>query len=358
MKSAIEYGIDMIDAIMNKYEAKELPPEGFFHYHQGVFLSGVYNIYKLTNDEKYIEYIKAWVDSVIDDDGTIHCRDYADLDDIQPGILLFPLYEKYKDKTYLNGIEYLLEESRHVPRLNSGGFYHKVSFKEQMWLDGLYMIGPFLSMASKLKQNDDLKNLVLYQLKLIKRYTFDEKTGLYYHGYDDSRKEEWANKETGRAPEFWARSISWLPIAMLDDDTYLSLNKEEKNALISMLTDLLISVSRYQGKDGRWYQVLDKGDRKDNWEENSATALFAAAYARAVKKGYLDKKYKEVALKAFEGVVNTLTYKDGLLQLGDVCIGTGIGDYYYYINRPVSTNDLHGAGAFLLMCSAIAELER
>lgn len=42
---------------------------------------------------------------------------------------------------------------------------------------------------------------------------------------------------------------------------------------------------------------------------------------------------------------------NGDLIVGHVCIGTGVGDYEFYINRPVCNNDLHGLGAFLYIAT-------
>ena len=79
------------DTMMRKFEAEQLPPVGHFHYHQGVFLSGVYRTYLLTGDEKYFDYIKRWVDSNLDAVGNIKGFNPGQLDDLQPAIHLFPL---------------------------------------------------------------------------------------------------------------------------------------------------------------------------------------------------------------------------------------------------------------------------
>ena len=79
------------DTLMAKFEPENLPPFERFHYHQGVFLLGMQNCYKENHKEKYYDYLKRWVDSLIMPDGTVtHC-DTNELDDIQPGILLFDL---------------------------------------------------------------------------------------------------------------------------------------------------------------------------------------------------------------------------------------------------------------------------
>ena len=93
-RKPIDYAKASCETMMRKFAAQDLPPKGHFHYHQGVFLSGVYQTYRLCGDERYFQYIKDWVDSIIDENGEIHTFDKGQLDDIQPGILLYPLLDK------------------------------------------------------------------------------------------------------------------------------------------------------------------------------------------------------------------------------------------------------------------------
>ena len=88
------------DTMMKKFRPEDLPPKDRFHYHQGVFLSGVQKTWHLTGEKKYYEYYKAWVDHEVRPDGSIIQWDPGQLDDIQPGILLFELYEKTGDEKY------------------------------------------------------------------------------------------------------------------------------------------------------------------------------------------------------------------------------------------------------------------
>ena len=135
---------------------------------------------------------------------------------------------------------------------------------------------------------------------------------------------------------------------MLD---YLPKDHKDRETLITILKNLLISLPKFQDeKTGRWYQVVDKGDQSDNWLENSCSCLFVYALAKAIRMGYLDDNYLNFAWKGYQGVIDTLTFDENdQLVIGNICIGTGIGDYEHYIHRPTSQNDLHGAGAFILM---------
>ena len=140
--TALDYAEMACKALMKKFAPEDLPPKGRFHYHQGVFLSGMQKTYLLSGDEKYYEYCKAWVDSIIDEDGNITKFDTTQLDDMQPGVLLYLLYEKTNDPRYKKALDTLIPLIKDFPKNPEGGFWHKGRYPEQMWLDGLYMAGP------------------------------------------------------------------------------------------------------------------------------------------------------------------------------------------------------------------------
>ena len=190
----------------------------------------------------------------------------------------------------------------------------------------------------------------------MQKHTRDAKTGLMYHAWSYDKKAEWADTETGCSPEFWGRAMGWVPVALLDELDFIPLEHAGRKELEKMAINLLKSLVAFQSEEGRWYQVVDKGADAGNWLENSCSCLYVAALCKAVRKGLLDREYLEYARKGYEAVINSLTWKGVDLLVGDVCIGTGVGDYDHYIHRPVSTNDLHGVGAFLLMCEEMEQV--
>lgn len=357
MDTPLSYAIAACRTMMRRYAPEELPPKGHFHYHQGVFLSGVCKTAALCGDEAYWQYAADWLRSVLSPDGEILQYDHADLDDIQPGILLFdmPAHDPAHAGLYRAALDAVLAEVRDIPRCACGGFYHKVRLTGQMWLDGLYMTCPFLAGYAARFQRPDLADLAVREILLMYEHTRDEKTGLWYHAWDETRTARWCDPETGLSPEFWGRSMGWVTVAILDVLDLLPTDHPQRAALEEIERDLLAAVCRYQGADGRWDQVVNKASEPGNWPENSCTCLFAAALAHAVRVGLLDAQWLSAAKRAFAGVVNDLQWDGENLLLGHVCIGTGVGDYAHYCNRPCSTNDLHGVGAFLLMCT---ELEK
>lgn len=355
-KEPIEYAKQSCDTMMRKFTAQELPPKGHFHYHQGVFLSGVYNTYNLCKEEKYFTYIKDWLDSIIDEKGEIYTFDKGQLDDIQPGILLFPLFDRTGDSRYQKALDTLLPVIKDFPRNEEGGIWHKEWYPHQMWLDGLYMAGPISAEYAKRYNKPEYLDIVIEQALLMEKKTRDEKTGLLYHAWDCSMKESWADSVTGLSPEFWGRSIGWVPVAVLDDLDFIDNSHQGYEAMSELVRNLLIAVCRYQSEGGLWYQVVDKVGAEGNWLETSCSCLFTAALCKAVRKGILNKDYLVPARKGFEGIIDSLQWDGEDLLVGNVCIGTGVGDYKHYCERPVSVNDLHGVGAFLIMCAEVQQI--
>ena len=351
----LDYGRQSIETMMRKFPAADLPPKGRFHYHQGVFLSGVYQIYLECGDERYFRYVKDWVDSIIDGDGEIGRFDRGQLDDIQPGILLYPLLERTGESRYRKALDTLLPIVRDFPRNEEGGFWHKDRYPDQMWLDGLYMAGPICAeYAHRFGQKEYLE-LAIEQALLMREKTKDERTGLWRHAWDCSRRAAWADPDTGLSPEFWGRSIGWVPVTVLDELDFVPEDHPRRPALCELVRELLEAVCRYQSPEGLWYQVVDKVGQEGNWPETSCSCLYAAAICKAVRRGILPREYLQWAGRGYEAVIRSLDREGEDLLVGGVCVGTGVGDYRHYCGRETSVNDLHGVGAFLLMC---AEAER
>ncbi|MET3546436.1 unsaturated rhamnogalacturonyl hydrolase [Paenibacillus favisporus] len=351
-RTPIQWAEQACEALMAKFEPEQLPPDRF-HYHQGVFLSGMEKCWRQTGKDQYFDYIKRWVDSQILADGSIKKYNPDELDDIQPGVLLFNLFEQTGDERYKQALHTLVPLLKSWRTNPSGGFWHKGHCPNQMWLDGLYMAGPIAVQFGRTFGDSEYFDMMAYQAILMSKKTKDPNTGLMYHGWDETKEASWADPETGLAPEFWGRAIGWYPVALLEMFEHLPEDHKDKAELTVILQDLLAALPKYQDPaSGLWYQVVDKGDRPDNWLESSCTALYVHAIAKAVRFGYLDESYLEYAWKGYQGVIDTLKFdENGRVIIGQICIGTGIGDYAHYIARPTSENDLHGAGAFILMCT-------
>ena len=185
----------------------------------------------------------------------------------------------------------------------------------------------------------------------------NHETGLMHHAWDESRREEWADKKTGLSDETWGRAQGWYVVAIMDILSFIPENHPYRLKLINIEREILSNIMKYRDEKSKlWYQVVAKGNEKGNWIENSCSFLFITAIAKAVRLGVLDECYREYANECFEGALRNIDKEGDDLLINHVCIGTCIFDYQGYIDRPTSVNDLHGTGAFLLMCSEIARI--
>ena len=240
------------DTVAYKTEAKSYK----WNYEQGLVLEAFYREWKLSGQKEYYDYLKKNVDYYIEPDGKIKTYKLEDynLDNIAPGRQLLHLYSVTGDEKYKNAADLLIQQLQNQPRTNEGGFWHKERYPYQMWLDGLYMAEPFYSeysvMFKKQKYFDDIAN----QFLLIQKYLKDEKTGLYYHGYDESKEQKWANPETGQSPSFWGRSMGWFMMALVDVLDYFPLDHPERKNLEIMFVNLSESLKKF--RDEKTYVMV------------------------------------------------------------------------------------------------------
>ncbi|GFH41949.1 unsaturated rhamnogalacturonyl hydrolase YteR [Lactococcus hodotermopsidis] len=345
------------ETLMAKFTPETLPPAGHFHYHQGVFLDGMYRFYKLNHEEKYLAYIKSYYDSIIDEYGNL-MFDRDQLDSLQVGLLLFPLFEETGDERYLIAAKKLLHIVYGINKTSEGGFWHKDKYPYQMWLDGLYMAGPFLLTCAKYFGESDLIAQVLYQEKLMFAHLYNRETGLLYHAWDEKCQQPWANQKTGCSPEVWGRSAGWYGTALVDMLKLLPPKHPERVELMRKLAAYSKTLMSYQDNDSHcWYQIVDKGTHADNWLESSCSALFVYTIAEAMNHGLIGKDLSEAIQTALAGIIKQMVVVSGEhFALNSICIGTSAGTYDYYVSRPTSENDLHGVAVFIWAVLAVYDL--
>ncbi len=356
-KNALEYAKSGAAAIMGKFTPETLPPSNRFHYHQGVFLAGVERIYKLTRDEKYRDYIKAWADNHIDENGEASTCYLTEFDDIQPGILLFDLYRTTGDERYKKMLDTMHKAIMMWPTNAKGGVWHKYHTPNQMWLDTMYMMGLFSAMYAAEFDSPYTFEKIHMQMKLMRTYMKDEESGLLYHMWDDSKAVPLVDKKSGLIRRCWGRAIGWYVVALAEILEYLPKEHHLRKDFIDTEIELLNALVKYQDKQsGLWYQIVNMPEDPRNWEESSCSALFTYAMAKSLRLGIIGESFRENIMLGYKGVLSKTELRDGVLVMKDICIGTGFGTLEFYFDRPTVENDLHGMGAFLLMCTEIYKL--
>ena len=352
--TALDYAKMCADSVMAQYTPETLPPEDMFHYHQGVFLSGVEKIYNISKEESYRSYIMQWVDKHVKEDGSCPTANLTSLDDIQPGILLFALYETTGYVKYKRLLDTFFDHLEKWPTNNYGAVWHKFRNPDQLWLDTMYMFGLFTTIYCCKFNKPYMLGKVATQVKLINEKMYNPETGLYYHMWDDSKRHEFVDKYTGLAKVHWGRATSWYMVSLTEFTSYAPKDSELYKLSLKIGLNLLDRLRHYQDKEtGMWYQVIDKVDDKRNWLESSCTALFTYAAAKLYNSGIIGDEYKDMIISGYNGALSKTEISGNTLSVTNVCIGTGVGREEYYLYRPTIANDLHGAGAFIMMCTEI-----
>ncbi len=335
-------------------------------YDHGLVLKGIERVWIATGDKQYFNFIQRSMDHFVADDGSIRTYSLTEynIDNILPGRNLLFLYKATGQQKYKKAAALLREQLKTHPRTSEGGFWHKKIYPSQMWLDGLYMAEPFYAEYAVTFNEDAAFDDIAKQFILMERHARDAKTGLLYHGWDESKQQRWADAATGRSPNFWGRAMGWYAMALVDTLDYFPQKHPRRAELIAILNRLAQAVKKYRDpQSGLWYQVLDKGTAKGNYLESSAACMFVYALAKGVQKGYLPVTYIQVAEKGYRGIRIKFVKTDsgGQLNLeGTVNVG-GLGgnpyrdgSYEYYLSEKVVTNDPKGIGTLLL---AATEME-
>jgi len=342
--------------------------QGKWNYIDNCIIRSVLMMYDLSRDVRLLDYTVRFNDCYVEDNGDIPSMNPLDynLDNINGAKNLIALYKLTGNEKYRLAVDKLYaQQICSQPRLDCGNFYHKAIYPMQIWLDGSYMALPFLAeYAVQTKDNallDDVKN----QLENIIRLMRDSNTGLYYHGYEQSRITCWSDKTTGLSQEFWLRAMGWYASALADICEITQDYAPELSELCAeSLCSLINAVSQYITHEGMLCQLPAKPDLKDNYPETSGTLLFAYASLKAYRLGVGGENIKNTGIKLFSAVVdNYITFNtDNLPVLSNTCLVAGLGGSQnrdgsaeYYLSEPVVKNEAKGIAPLIM---AYTELMR
>ncbi|HSY20185.1 MAG TPA: glycoside hydrolase family 88 protein [Candidatus Acidoferrales bacterium] len=338
------------------------PPK--WDYTMGLFSLSLLKLNEQAPDARYLKFAEDAVGSLVAADGTIqgYKMEEYQLDAMNPGKTLLAMWQITHKTRYKNGALSLVYQLKFQPRTPGGGFWHKQRYTQQMWLDGIYMGSPFYAECGKLFGEPADFDDVAKQISLIDEHTYDAATGLNYHGWDAMKTQPWANPVTGCSSNFWGRAEGWYAMALVDVLDYFPTNHPARPQIIATLQKLAAGVVKYQDpKTGLWWQVMDAGDRKGNYQEATASTMFVYALAKGVNRGYLSRDYVPAIERGYAGILKNLIRDDGgeKWSLTKCCSVAGLGgspsngkmrdgSFDYYVGEPVVDNDLKGVGPFIL----------
>ncbi|MDN4501092.1 glycoside hydrolase family 88 protein [Alteromonadaceae bacterium BrNp21-10] len=320
-----------------------------------------------TGNEQYRDVLKQVTATYIEDDGNIQSYKLSNynIDSVAPGRAVLRLYQQTGEQKYKLAADLLRKQLAEQPRTSEGAFWHKKKYTGQLWLDGVYMGMPYLAEYSAMFEDGHSFDEVVREFELTRKYLRDAESGLYYHAWDELKKQDWADKQTGLSPEFWGRGMGWLAMALVDVLDYIPAeNTAQRKVLLDMIAEVAVSLKNVQDEStGAWWQIMDKPNATANYFESSATAMFTYFYAKAINKGYLDSSYKDAALKAYQALISefSLVHADGTVSMTNQCYVAGLGfgrngSYHYYMSEPVWQNDIKGNFAYIVASIEVSNL--
>lgn len=334
-------------------------------YDRGVILKGLEYLWYNTGDPRYYNIIKTSMDAFVDEQGNIHdySPDEYNIDHILTGRSLLMLYKVTGDIKYYKAVNKLRDQLRTHPRTREGGFWHKLRYPWQMWLDGLYMGQPFYAEYAAAFHEDTAFNDIANQFIWMEQHARDPNSGLLYHGWDESKQQRWANKTTGLSENFWARAMGWYGMALVDVLESFPADHPQRKELIAILNRFAVAVRKVQDAgNGLWWDVMDKPNYKNNYTEASASCMLVYTVAKGVRNGWLPAAFMPVATKGYQGIINKFISTDGKgnINLEGTVSVSGLGgnpdayrdgSFAYYMSEKVIQNDPKGVGAFIKCAS-------
>lgn len=342
-------------------------------YVMGIEMEGMldtYEHYKEGNNA-ILDYLKEYPAKMIDEKGNITGNKYEDfnLDNVRTAKFILRMHNLFPSKGTEKALKTLFKQLQNQPRTKEGVYWHKAIYANQVWLDGIFMGLPFYCnyavQTMKPKKAEKYLNDAVDQMVKTDYRTYDEKTQLWKHAWDETHQQFWANKEDGKSQHCWARALGWYVMAMTECLDAMPENYARRQEVIDLLNKAMKSVVKYQDKKtGVWYDVLDvKSDK--NYLESTASSMFAYVLLKGYRKGYLSEEYLKAGVKAYNGILKQFikVNADKTISLTRCCAVSGLGpgpgpyvkkpnykrdgSFEYYMSEPIRDNDAKGVGPFI-----------
>ena len=342
-------------------------------YVMGIEMEGMLDTYEAYKDgnEAILEYLKEYPQTMIDEKGNITGYKYEDfnLDNVRTAKFILRMHSIAPTKGTEKALKTLFKQLVNQPRTKEGVYWHKAIYANQVWLDGIFMGLPFYCnyavQTMKPKKAEKYLNDAVDQMVKTDYRTYDEKTQLWKHAWDETHQQFWANKEDGKSQHCWARALGWYVMAMTECLDAMPENYARRQEVIDLLNKAMKSVVKYQDKKtGVWYDVLDvKSDK--NYLESTASSMFAYVLLKGYRKGYLSEEYLKAGVKAYNGILKQFikVNADKTISLTRCCAVSGLGpgpgpyvkkpnykrdgSFEYYMSEPIRDNDAKGVGPFI-----------
>ncbi len=361
----------MLEVFFQSYLEGYQPFKSYWNYEDGCVLQGCRSLYAATGDVRYRAHLMRYLDSRVEDDGCVptFMQDKHCLDSFQCSKALF-----FADAVAPLG-KYAAALRRHPaylsqhPRTKSGLFWHKGMYPQQVWLDGMYMLMPFLAEYAVWSANDAAActEEIRKAFAFVRQNMRDAKTGLYRHGIDEAKLQPWAEPQTGLSASCWLRGTGWLLMALVDCIALLqNVDSDLRGELIVMLRQAVSDLLPYRSESGLLYHVIDQPRANGNYTETSGNAMVAYTLLKGGVMGVLSTEQAAIGAQMLGCICQQKFVRspDGIV-LCDICRSAGLGgathrdgSCAYYCSEPRVQNDPKGVGALMMAHAALLQWQQ
>ncbi|MBP2160381.1 MULTISPECIES: glycoside hydrolase family 105 protein [Asticcacaulis] len=351
-----------VPAFVASYLTHFQPQKSLWGYEDGVVWAGILTLFDATGDRAFLDYILEDMQAHVTGDGALPAfqpKPY-NIDMIRAGAILLPLHRETGQSRFRKAMDTQFAPLKDYPRTRSGNYWHKARYPWQVWLDGLYMGQPFQLHYAQVTGNPALFDDTLNQIRTVEKVMRQTGTGLYYHGWDESRQQRWADRDTGLSPHIWGRGMGWWLCALVDTyEASEGFDAEGRAEIARILKAALEAMLAVRSRDGLWYQVVDQGTRAGNYEEASASLMTTYALLKAARLGVAGDDMRRAGIESLKAAIGRFLTP---AELNGICRVAGLGgdpyrdgSYEYYLSEKIVANDPKGVGPFFM---AVAEAMR
>jgi unsaturated rhamnogalacturonyl hydrolase len=320
-------------------------------YVQGYIFFGFEMLFRSTGDQKYLGYMKRYIDQFVDDKGSFHGDNLTNLDNLMTGSSIVALYEYTNDERYKTAAMQFRRVLDTYPR-SDGQFWHG-NKSPNMWIDGIFMGQMFtLRYGKSIGDAEYCFDEAARQITVFAKHCEKEKTGLYLHAWTEQPdKAQWADPKTGLSPEVWSEGLGWYGLILVETLAGLPKGHPRRAEVEDIYHRFAAGLKRTQDvRTGGWYMIVDKGDHPKNWIDPSGTAMFVYSIQRGIELGLLDKEeYAPVTANGYKGLLAYARINEqGLVDIAGGGDGITIKkDFETYVNVPRILNAKETVGGFL-----------
>lgn len=367
-----------IDAMTNKG----------WEYSNGIMLVGMQKVYNQVSTasykSSYLSYIQAYVDAFVNASGVVNSQIMSKLglDGTHPGLLCIFLYQQTGQSKYKIAAQHLRDtimlSAIGYPRTPEGGFWHRndaVNYKNVEYLDGIYMVNPFLAQYGAEFGDAAATDSAVDQAILLYGHNYSSTTHLLLHAFDyDKNTYNWANPATGVSTEVWSRGMGWYVMTLVEILNVLPRTYPKYNQLVSMLGNLAAGIANYQDPGTHlWYDIVDSpSTAAGNYIETSGSGMFIYSLKTAIDSGWLSsatylpivdsawsgyKKYITTysgpAINGYAGGPQITSFTPAMGVQKDYATYVGFGPVDVPTNTGTGTQNPHGYAATLMAASAM-----